>query len=60
MDFDLGECNNHIDMKKAYANYKMCKYYDGFLGNQPTSVHVIKWKVLDIIEFKTYNLTIAF
>ncbi len=35
MDFDLGDCNNHIDMKKAYANYKMCKYYDGFLG-KPT------------------------
>ena len=36
IDFDLRECKtNHIDMKKAYANYKMCKYYDGFLG-KPT------------------------
>jgi len=35
MDFDLEDCNNHIDMKKAYANYKMCRYYDGFLG-KPT------------------------
>ena len=36
MDFDLEDCaKNHIDMKKAYANYKMCKYYDGFLG-KPT------------------------
>jgi hypothetical protein len=23
---------NHIDMEKAYANFKTCKYYDGFLG----------------------------
>lgn len=23
---------NHIDMKKAYANFKSCKYYQGFLG----------------------------
>jgi hypothetical protein len=23
---------NHIDMKKAYANFKTCHYYDGFLG----------------------------
>ena len=22
----------HIDMKKAYINYKSCKYYDGFIG----------------------------
>ena len=22
----------HIDMTKAYANFKTCKYYDGFLG----------------------------
>lgn len=22
----------HIDMSKAYANFKECKYYDGFLG----------------------------
>ena len=22
----------HIDMRKAYANYKLCKYYKGFLG----------------------------
>lgn len=22
----------HIDMTKAYANFKKCKYYDGFLG----------------------------
>ena len=22
----------HIDMTKAYANFKSCKYYDGFLG----------------------------
>ena len=24
---------NHIDMEKAYANFKMCKYYKGFVGN---------------------------
>ena len=23
---------NHIDMVKAYANFKMCKYYKGFVG----------------------------
>jgi len=23
---------NHIDMKKAYINYKSCSYYNGFLG----------------------------
>lgn len=23
---------SHIDMKKAYANFKSCNYYDGFLG----------------------------
>ena len=23
---------NHIDMKKAYSNFKMCKYYKGFVG----------------------------
>ena len=24
---------NHIDMEKAYSNFKMCKYYKGFVGN---------------------------
>ena len=23
---------NHIDMEKAYANFKMCKYFNGFVG----------------------------
>jgi hypothetical protein len=23
---------NHMDMKNAYINYRMCKYYQGFLG----------------------------
>ena len=27
IDFD-----NHLDMQKAYINYKLCKYYKGFLG----------------------------
>ena len=26
------ETVKHIDMKKAYANYKTCSYYSGFLG----------------------------
>lgn len=34
---DFEECYNtddikHIDMKKAYANFKTCEYYKGFLG----------------------------
>ena len=24
--------DGHIDMRKAYTNYKLCKYYKGFLG----------------------------
>lgn len=32
----LDECtkrdSKHIDMKRAYANFKTCKYYEGFLG----------------------------
>ena len=23
---------NHIDMRRAYANYRLCKYYKGFIG----------------------------
>ena len=35
---DIGKADDppegveHIDMKKAYANFKNCKYYDGFCG----------------------------
>jgi hypothetical protein len=29
---DLLESTNHYDMEKAYANFKKCKFYDGFLG----------------------------
>jgi hypothetical protein len=29
---DQSEEYYHIDMQKAYINYKTCKYYDGFVG----------------------------
>jgi hypothetical protein len=29
---DIRSYVKHIDMTKAYANFKSCKYYDGFLG----------------------------
>jgi len=35
LDFALygrWEKYNHIDMEKAYSNFKMCKYYKGFVG----------------------------
>jgi len=38
----------------------MCKYYDGFLGKPTDFRKCDKMEVLDIIEFKTSNLTIAF
>jgi nitrogen regulatory protein PII len=34
----------HIDMKNAYANYKHCNYYDGFLGK------ITDWRKTDRIE----------
>jgi len=33
IDFNLRECErHHMDMKRAYANFKLCKYYEGFVG----------------------------
>jgi hypothetical protein len=29
---ELLESTNHYDMEKAYANFKKCTFYDGFLG----------------------------
>jgi len=30
--FNENEHDGHIDMRRAYANFKTCKYYKGFLG----------------------------
>ena len=35
---------NHIDMKKAYTQFKTCKYYDGFMG-----------KITDFRQVSNYN-----
>lgn len=35
IDFNTSQwkkTDSHIDMEKAYANFKLCKYYTGFLG----------------------------
>ena len=55
----------HIDMRKAYANFKTCKYYNGFLGkitdfrrtNKMHGVGMYRITDLHIPDgvFKTYN-----
>lgn len=47
----------HIDMKNAYANYKMCDYYEGFLGK------ITDWRKTNKIEgvglYQISNLNIG-
>ena len=55
----------HIDMTKAYANFKKCKYYDGFLGKITDFRETDKvvgrgmYYITDLVftdnEFKKYN-----
>ena len=56
---------NHIDMKKAYANFKTCKFYKGFLGKITDfrkTDHIVSIGIYKICElyipegrFKEYN-----
>jgi hypothetical protein len=55
----------HIDMTKAYSNFKKCKYYDGFLGKITDLRETDKvvgrgmYYITDLVftdnEFKKYN-----
>ena len=44
----------HIDMKRAYANYKMCSYYKGFLG-KITDFRKCD-KIVEIGMYRIHNL----
>lgn len=58
----------HIDMKKAYAQFKLCKYYEGFLGKitdfrktdsiQGVGLYYIHDLIIPSGTFKTYNDTL--
>lgn len=47
----------HIDMKRAYLNYRMCKYYKGVLKN-PTDLRETN-KIVDIGYYQIKNLKLT-
>ena len=59
---------NHIDMSKAYARFKMCKFYEGFLGKitdfrltktiQGVGLYYIYDLVIPSGNFHKYNSTL--
>ena len=48
---------NHIDMKRAYLNYRMCKYYKGFLKNV-TDFRATN-KIIDVGYYQIQNLKLT-
>ena len=51
---------NHIDMVKAYSNFKMCKYYKGFVGKitdyrKTNEIVDIGYYRIENIRFKNAN-----
>jgi len=58
VDFDMTYNNvNHMDMKTAYANYRNCEYYEGFLGK------ITDFRETDRIEgvglYQIYDLVLS-
>lgn len=57
-DINTYDINNifHLDMKKAYASFHLCKFYEGFLGK------ITDFRITDKIEgvgiYKIYDLVI--
>ena len=54
---------NHIDMSKAYANFKHCNYYNGFLGKitdfrQTNKIMGIGLYQIDNIDFSNCDIKI--
>ena len=52
---------NHIDMKKAYSNFKMCKYYKGFVGKitdyrKTNEIVDVGYYRIENIRFKNANI----
>ena len=66
-NYDIEEVN-HIDMSKAYSRFKMCKFYEGFLGKitdfrltnciQGVGLYYIYDLVIPENLFKKYNDTL--
>jgi hypothetical protein len=66
-DYEL-ENVSHIDMSKAYSQFKMCKFYEGFLGKitdfrltktiQGVGLYYIYDLVIPDGKFKNYNDTL--
>lgn len=58
IDVNIKEENYfHIDMKRAYLNYRMCKYYKGFLKN-PTDLRETN-KIVDVGYYQIKNLKLT-
>ena len=52
---------NHIDMVKAYSNFKMCKYYKGFVGKitdyrKTNKIVDVGYYRIENIRFKNANV----